>query len=179
MKLTTAPAHRATEIAALFETTFTASEGAEEGRLIGHLARDMIARTDPADLRVFVSQDGDALTGAILFSRLRFRDDARVAFLLAPVAVRPDHQGRGLGQALLRHGLDALRAEGAEIAVTYGDPAYYGRVGFVPVSTDTVPAPRPLQFPEGWLAQPLTGRPLTPLPGPAHCVAAIDDAAYW
>ena len=105
--------------------------------------------------------------------------DPRRVFLLSPVAVATAHQGKGVGQRLIAHGLDALRREGVEIAVTYGDPAFYGRVGFVPVSEMDLPAPQPLSQPQGWIAQSLTDAPLTPLLGPARCVAAFDDPALW
>jgi predicted N-acetyltransferase YhbS len=89
------------------------------------------------------------------------------------------HQGKGIGQRLINHGLSALRQEGVDIAVTYGDPAFYGRVGFEPVSAADLPAPQPLYQPQGWIAQSLTEAPLTPLSGPARCVAAFDDPALW
>jgi predicted N-acetyltransferase YhbS len=89
------------------------------------------------------------------------------------------HQGRRIGQRLIGYGLDALRQEGVDIAVTYGDPDYYGRVGFAPVAVADVPAPHPLGQPEGWIAQSLTEAPLTPLRGPARCVPAFDDPALW
>ena len=77
------------------------------------------------------------------------------------------------------HGLDALRQEGVDIAVTYGDPAFYGRVGFNPVSEADLPAPQPLNQPQGWIAQSLTDAPMTPLRGLAHCVTAFNDPSLW
>jgi len=79
----------------------------------------------------------------------------------------------------LTFGLDQLRAAGADIAVTYGNPDYYRRVGFAPVTVEHVPPPLPLTLPHGWLAQSLTGEALSPLPGPSRCAAALDDPAYW
>lgn len=170
---------RAEEIVALFETTFGASEGAEEGRLIGTLVKNLLETTKREDLAVFTAREGDALAGAIIFSRLAYDEDARTVFLLAPVAVETNRQGQGIGQALLRHGLAEMRGRGADVAITYGDPAYYGKVGFSPIGEDMAAAPQPLQQPEGWLAQSLTGRPLDPLKGRARCVPAFDDPAYW
>jgi len=170
---------RTEAIAGLFAATFSASEGAEEGAVIGALARRLMAETPASDLRVFTAWDGGALVGAILFTRLAYAGDPRTVFLLSPVAVATAQQGRGIGQRLIAHGLDALRQEGADIAVTYGDPAFYGRVGFAPVAETVLPAPQPLGQPQGWLAQSLTGAPLAPLPGPARCVAAFDDPALW
>ena len=49
---------------------------------------------------------------------------------LGPIAVRPGHQGRGIGQALVWAGLERLAALGAGGCVLLGAPAYYGRFGF-------------------------------------------------
>ena len=166
-------------IAALFEATFTASEGAEEGALIGALARRLIAETPAEDLRAFTAWEEGALLGGIFFTRLIYAGDPRTVFLMAPVAVATERQGKGVGQRLIAQGLDALRQEGVDIAVTYGDPTFYGRVGFKPVSEADLLAPQPLGQPEGWIAQSLTKAPLTPLRGPARCVAAFDDPALW
>ena len=50
---------------------------------------------------------------------------------LGPLAVAPEAQGRGVGSALMRAALDRLAAHGAAGAVLVGEPAYYGRFGFV------------------------------------------------
>lgn len=51
---------------------------------------------------------------------------------LGPVSVAPAHQGRGLGAALIRQGLDWMRTKDAKGCVVLGDPAYYARFGFAP-----------------------------------------------
>ena len=43
----------------------------------------------------------------------------------------PEHQRKGLGSALVRASLDAVRARGEPCLVLEGDPRYYGRFGFV------------------------------------------------
>ncbi|MEE4119616.1 MAG: N-acetyltransferase [Paracoccaceae bacterium] len=179
MQLADGAGGRDREIVDLFATTFTASEGAEEGALIGTLVRDLLDGTPPDDIRVFTASEGGALAGAVIFTRLRYAGDARTVVLLSPMAVAPGGQGRGIGQALIRHGLDALRAEGADVALTYGDPAFYGKVGFVAVTEAMAPPPQPLSHPEGWIGQALDGGDLAPLTGPATCAAALDDPAYW
>ncbi len=166
-------------IAELFAASFTASEGSEEGALIGALSRRLIAQTAAEDLRVVTAWEGGALLGGIFFTRLTYGGDPRTVFMMAPVAVATARQGQGIGQRLIAHGLNLLRQEGVDIAVTYGDPAFYGRVGFKPVSEDDLPAPQPLQQPQGWIAQSLTDAPLTSLSGPVRCVAAFDDPSLW
>ena len=170
---------RADEIIALFAATFSASEGPDEGRLIGELVAKLIATTPADDLFVFSALDDGALAGCILSTRLTYAEDDRTVFLVAPVAVETGRQGRGIGQSLLGYGLDALRRRGVDVAVTYGDPRYYGRVGFLPITEDQARAPLRLSQPEGWLAQSLTERPLDPLRGPSRCVAAFDNPDYW
>lgn len=49
---------------------------------------------------------------------------------VGPLAVRPDRQRRGIGQALMRAGLARIKALGGRGCVLAGDPAYYGRLGF-------------------------------------------------
>jgi putative acetyltransferase len=169
----------AAAIGDLFTATFTASEGADEGALIGKLARRLMAETPAQDVRVFSAWDRGELVGAILFSRLTYTGDKRTVFVLGPVAVATDRQNQGIGQRLISHGIEVLRQEGVKIAVTYGDPGFYRRAGFKAISQDDFPAPFPLQHPEGWMGQSLNVAPLTPLEGPAYCVPAFNDPAFW
>lgn len=53
-----------------------------------------------------------------------------LAAQLSPVAVAPDHQGRGIGGALIRAGLDACRDVGWRAVFLVGNPVYYARFGF-------------------------------------------------
>lgn len=49
---------------------------------------------------------------------------------LAPVAVLPEFQGRGIGSRLIKMGLEKLRNDGRSFVVVLGEPAYYSRFGF-------------------------------------------------
>ncbi|MEM7546129.1 MAG: N-acetyltransferase [Pseudomonadota bacterium] len=166
-------------IRTLFADTFTASEGAAEGALIGDLVRDLMATTPADDLRLWSVHEGDALLGAVIFSRLLYPEDARTVFILSPVAVKTAHQGKGIGHALITHGLDDLRGAGVDYATTYGDPAYYVRVGFHPIDEDFAKAPLTLSMPQGWLGQPLSGGAGQPLIGPSRCVPALNRPELW
>jgi putative acetyltransferase len=52
--------------------------------------------------------------------------------VLSPLGVLPEYQGRGIGSALVRHGLEAIASQGAPVVFLEGDPGYYSRFGFVP-----------------------------------------------
>ena len=179
MEFSTGLKGREEEIIKLFTATFTASEGRKEGALIGDLVRNLLGGTPVKDLFVFTAEEDGAIIGGVLCSRLSYAQDDRTAFVLGPVAVATDQQRKGIGKKLLTHGLAVLRSAGVDIAMTYGDPNYYARVGFVPISEAEAPAPFKLSQPEGWLAQSLTDRAMAPLKGPSRCVEALNDPVFW
>ncbi len=170
---------REREIVELVTAAFTASEGAAEGALIGDLVRDLLGRTAAEDRFVFTAEAAGVVAGAVVFSRLSYARDERSVFLLGPLAVAPARQGEGIGRRLVARGLAALRQAGVDIVLTYGDPAFYAKVGFAPISATFAPPPLALSRPEGWLARPLTDRATTPLRGPARCVEALNDPVFW
>lgn len=54
------------------------------------------------------------------------------ALALAPMAVHPDWQRKGLGSALVRWSLNECRSDGHELVIVVGHPEYYPRFGFLP-----------------------------------------------
>lgn len=167
------------EITELFRATFTASEGKHEGTAIAHLTKDLLVTTRNEDLFVFSAVLDNIIVGCIVFSRLKYEQDDRTVFLLSPVAVTTEYQGRGIGQKLLKFGLGKIREQGVDIAITYGDSNYYGKVGFDQITTQQAKPPLNLGQPNGWLAQSLTGGDFIPLKGPSQCVAAFNNPDYW
>jgi predicted N-acetyltransferase YhbS len=166
------------EVTRLFTSVFTASEGEREGRLIGELASELASGIDDREIIGLGAYEGDSLIGAIFFTRLRFKAPIGV-YMLAPVAVSTQHQGQGVGRALIAYGLDELKQRSAAVAVTYGDPAFYSKAGFQPLSESIIQAPRRLSMPQGWLGQSLTGEPIPTIDDRPTCVEAFDDPAYW
>ena len=170
---------REDEIISFFNVTFSASEGPDEGKTIGTLVRNLFETTKDNDLLVVSAWQKKELVGAIVFSRLTYLEDERSVFVLGPVAVATTWQRKGIGQALLTHGLNVLRECGVDVAITYGDPNYYSKVGFKQITEEMAQAPLMLQQPEGWQAQPLNFHQLNPLKGPSHCVEALNNQIYW
>lgn len=169
------------EIRDLFTRTFTDSESEGEGTMVGNLAYELMNTTDNHDLFVFIARDhhhGAQIVGCIIFSRLTF-DCGIDAFLLSPVAVSTDCQGKGTGQALINFGLSKLKDNGTELVFTYGDPNYYSRTGFAPVSEAVIRAPLPLSHPEGWLGQSLVSKTIEPVNGKPQCVKAMNKPEIW
>ena len=56
--------------------------------------------------------------------------------LLGPLAIDPHHKGRGFGKALVSHSLEVASRLDYDFTLISGEPDYYPRFGFVPVSLD-------------------------------------------
>ena len=62
---------------------------------------------------------------------------------VGPLTVRPDHQRRGVGSALMHAIIGAADALGEPLIALLGDPAYYSRFGFRASTEYQVTPPRP------------------------------------
>lgn len=162
----------------LFSQVFSASEGEVEGQVIGDFVTQLISETGSEDLFGYVVKSNDLLLGCVFFSRLIVPSE-QTAFILSPLAVSTSVQGAGIGQQLIRYGLEHLKLLETELVFTYGDPAYYVKTDFQPISEKTVKAPLPLSYPHGWLAQSLVGGAIHPMQGASRCVAALNDPNLW
>lgn len=97
-----------------------------EARLVDAL------RGSGASIASLVAVHENAVVGHILFSRVWIEnDDIAVPIAsLAPMAVLPEFQHRGMGSALVRAGLDVCRRAEYPAVIVVGHPAYYPRFGF-------------------------------------------------
>ena len=77
-----------------------------------------------------VATEGGEIIGHVAFSPVKINGEAGDWYGLGPVSVWPDHQRAGIGQALIREGLQRLQSMSAGGCVLLGDPAYYRRFGF-------------------------------------------------
>lgn len=166
------------QMVTLFSQTFSDSEGEAEGKIISALVSDLLSTTLDQELQGFVAKQGERLIAGVLFTPLRF-ESGETGYLLSPMATLTECQGRGIGQTLIRYGLNELKQQGIELVFTYGDPSFYSKVGFQQVTEAQFKAPHPLSFPHGWLAQSLTEKELTPITGESSCVKGLDSPDYW
>jgi len=117
----------ASDAATVFELHRRAFDGrTEESRIV--------QRLHDADKAVvsLVAVVDDRLVGHVLFSPVTVADHGATIELagLAPVGVRPETQGEGVGSALIERGLADCRTAGVDAVVVLGDPGYYSRFGF-------------------------------------------------
>jgi len=81
-----------------------------------------------------VAEENGELVGHILLSKAEVvnEDHIREIIVLAPIAVMPDYQKRGIGGALIREALERVKRLGYGLVLLIGHPAYYPKFGFQP-----------------------------------------------
>lgn len=105
-----------------------------------------------------------AIVGHILFSRMWIDTSSALvsAVALAPVAVVPKYQRRGIGQRLIEQGLDLLRTRGERIVIVLGHASYYPRFGFSTEKAALLESPFPR---EAFMAMELVAGALSRIQG--------------
>ena len=93
-------------------------------------------RTACPDAVSLVAVDDGRVVGHIFFSPVLAsgRSGPAQGMGLAPMAVLPERQRRGIGTMLVRAGIEALRRQNCPYIIVLGHPEYYPRFGFVPAS---------------------------------------------
>lgn len=146
------------------------------------LVADLLADPGAAPLESFVATaDGNVVAHVLLTTVLLESAPSVIARILAPLAVRPEHQGQGLGTAVTLAALDATRAAGVAVVLVLGHPTYYPRFGFRPMLPlgPTPPLPIDPTQPDAW--QVLALQPeAVPLPsGRVRCAAPLMSPEMW
>ena len=79
-----------------------------------------------------VAVSGDRIVGHILFYPVLIRDEGEphASLALAPMAVHPECQRKGVGVRLVQEGLAIARRLGHNSVVVLGHPQYYPMFGF-------------------------------------------------
>jgi putative acetyltransferase len=105
---------------------------------------------DPGVTVSLVAILGSAVVGNIIFTKCSVDGCDTRAALLAPLAVDPTCQGKGIGSALVQAGLRRLQEDGISMVFVLGDPAYYSRFGFRSEPTVGTPYPLPTDWADAW-----------------------------
>jgi putative acetyltransferase len=132
----------------------------DEARIVDALRSGGYARVS------LVAEVDGAVVGHIMFSDLPILTDNGTisALSLAPMAVLPDFQKRGIGSELVQKGLEACRNQGHRIVVVLGHSHFYPRFGFS--ATLAAPISSPFSGRDSWMALEL-------VPG------ALDGSSGW
>jgi predicted N-acetyltransferase YhbS len=95
--------------------------------------------TTGATTVALVTDDASAIVGQAAFSKVMVGGKDIGWHGCGPVSVLPERHKQGIGSALMRAGLQRLRALGSKGCVVVGDPVYYTRFGFE--NTDAMSLP--------------------------------------
>jgi putative acetyltransferase len=101
----------------------------------------------------FTALTNDRVVGHVTASQATVSTTPVVA--VGPIGVLPDHQGAGIGTALMDALLSAADAAGVPLIVLLGSPQYYSRFGFRPARELGVIPPEP-EWGDAFQARPLT-----------------------
>lgn len=167
------------QIGQIHKAAFGETKGPEIADLVNDLFDDITA--EPL-LSLVATEDGQ-LVGHILFTRaLVTQTDKPVsAQLLAPLAVIPDVQGKGVGSTLIKEGLSQLRASGVELVFVLGHPGYYPRCGFSAAGVLGFEAPYPIpeEHAGAWMVQELKNGIIGSLRGKVQCSDVLNQPQHW
>lgn len=116
------------DIEAIYRVEAAAFEGKAHADLVDRL------RADDALILSQVAEIKGEIVGHAAYSFVSVTDEGCVRHFpaLGPIAVSPPLQRQGIGSALARAGLRAMRGMGYELLFLVGSPRYYPRFGYQP-----------------------------------------------
>ena len=157
--------------------------GPEEGTVIATLVKDLFDDKTAFPLLSLVAEDSGSLVGHILYTNVKITGTKQSvsAQILAPLAVLPGEQNRGIGGRLIEEGLDRLKKENVDLVFVLGHPEYYPRFGFTPAGVLGYEAPYPIpeKNADAWMVQELSEGIIGKATGSVKCAEALDRPEHW
>lgn len=121
------------DIAAIEALTKSAFLHAEHTSHTEHFIVNQLRKHQQLSISL-VAEEEHAIVGHVAVSPVRISSGETGWYGLGPISVLPNKQGLGIGLMLMHSALQRLKALGAKGCVLLGDPNYYARFGFKPVS---------------------------------------------
>lgn len=157
--------------------------GADEGPVIEELVTALLGDPTAEPCLSLVAVEAGLVIGHLLFTHAGMEGVARDcrASLLAPLAVVPAMQRRGVGGKLIDEGARRLTGQGGDLIFVLGHPGYYPRYGFTPAMPHgfTAPYAIPPKHADAWMVRPLRPGALDHCGGRVTCADALDRPEYW
>ncbi len=115
--------------AAIDRVTRAAFESAPHASGTEQLIVQGLRRAGQLSISLVAEQEGTVI-GHVAVSPVSISDGSIGWYGLGPISVLPQHQGQGVGTALMNAALKGLRERSAAGCVLVGDPRFYTRFGF-------------------------------------------------
>lgn len=173
---------QASDLEAVHELMFAAF-GPGEGPTIARLISELLVDPSAHPSLSLVATINNDPVGHILFTHAAVKGPDRTvaATILAPLAVHPAVQSKGIGKQLIKVGLEGMTERRAELVFVLGHPGYYPRSGFQPAGTLGYEAPYPIpdEHADAWMVQALRPGVIGTVSGTVRCAMALRDPKYW
>lgn len=134
------------------------------------VVRDLL--NDTGVVTSFVATIDTRFVGHVIFTRCGVVGNSANVSLLGPLAIAPAWQRQGIGSVVVQTGLRRLAESGVSLVLVLGDPAYYGRLGFLPEFAVEPPYRLPPEWDGAWQSHFLS-QPATP------CVGKLSVPPQW
>jgi predicted N-acetyltransferase YhbS len=165
------------------ETIHTIAFGNEKGPEIAELVNGLFEDETALPRLSLVAFENERLVGHILFTKvdIAMAETSVAARILAPLAILPEAQNKGVGQQLINDGLAWLQQAGVALVFVLGHPDYYPRCGFRPAGVlgFEAPYPIPAEVAGAWMVQELRTGIIGNIKGKVQCCKALDRPEHW
>ena len=147
---------------------------------VAELVADLLEDATAQPLLSLLAWEGDEAVAHIMFTPANLTGaDNLTVWILAPLAVIPSFQRRGIGGSLIENGIERLAGSGVDLVFVLGHPEYYPRHGFVPAIPLGLDAPYPISPQEAWMVRALRPGILGRVRGAVACAEALDRPEHW
>ena len=157
--------------------------GKEKGPEIAKLVDDLLNDKTAMPILSLVAIENEKIIGHILYTKATItQTELSVSTqILAPLAILPDQQKKGIGEKLINEGIRQLKELGTELVFVLGHPGYYPRCGFFPAGEKGFEAPYPIpeEHAAAWMVQSLNGNALETESGKVQCSDILNDPQHW
>lgn len=151
----------------------------KEAELVADLLNDKTAEPVQSLLAFYKEE----VIGHILFTRVYIDNHPDLLMhILAPLAVKPEFQRKGIGGLLINSGLEILTKKGTQLVFVLGHMEYYPKYGFIPDAGSfgfTAPYPIPEEHANAWMVQELEIGAISKFNGKIRCADELQKPEHW
>ena len=157
--------------------------GKEKGPEIAKLVDDLLKDKTAMPILSLVAIENEKIIGHILYTKATItQTELSVSTqILAPLAILPNQQKKGIGEKLINEGIKQIKKNGTELVFVLGHPSYYPRCGFSPAGEKGFEAPYPIpeEHAAAWMVQSLNGNALESANGKVQCSNVLNEPQHW